>query len=327
MDGPEPFLAAVLIVKDEEAVIAESLLALANIADVIRVHDTGSTDSTVEIAKSFGAEVTHGEWTHDFAAARNDAIAGCRADWILMVDADEVVSSDRAALVEYLRTAKNDAFRIRLTAEPDGVPYDYSMVRLFRRGPATWVGRVHEQLVGVSSVADMPLEILKIFHGGYTSHEKRVSRANRNAELAQLVIDDPASEPAAIARAYVDLGRSYVIVGRAQDAADAFEAVREKFADAPEWKEATDFLARLVLAEGMYPETLALAQELCDRGVSSTYCDWLAAQALVQLGKFEQADELLANVHEVVDTSGRAYNPAALVELKSLVAQLRALNS
>ena len=96
-----PQISAVLIVKNEEAVLDECLAAL-HWVDEIVVYDTGSTDATREIAAKYTDCVIEGFWDDDFAGARNRAIEHATGEWILTVDADEVFTGDdqrlRAAL-------------------------------------------------------------------------------------------------------------------------------------------------------------------------------------------------------------------------------------
>src|SRR3954471_21348325 len=102
-NGPAlTLLSACLIVRDEERDLPRCLAALASVADEIVVHDTGSTDRTREIAKAAGATVIDGTWTDDFAAARNTALAACTGEWILHVDADEVLEAEAGALRDWL---------------------------------------------------------------------------------------------------------------------------------------------------------------------------------------------------------------------------------
>jgi glycosyltransferase involved in cell wall biosynthesis len=56
------------------------------------VVDTGSTDKTIDIAKACGAKVFDFPWTGDFSAARNRSLEQANGDWILVLDADEVIS-------------------------------------------------------------------------------------------------------------------------------------------------------------------------------------------------------------------------------------------
>jgi glycosyltransferase involved in cell wall biosynthesis len=95
-------LSVVIITHNEEANIARTLesvkpLVVDGKGEVIIV-DSGSTDRTVEIAKSFGAKVFVEEWK-GYAAQKNSAIDKATGDWILSLDADEEVES---ALIEEL---------------------------------------------------------------------------------------------------------------------------------------------------------------------------------------------------------------------------------
>jgi glycosyltransferase involved in cell wall biosynthesis/Tfp pilus assembly protein PilF len=87
-----PTLSVCMIVKNEERNLAYCLNSLSPVADEMIVVDTGSTDKTKEIAEAFGAHVYDFEWTNDFAAARNHSLAQAQGDWILVMDADEVIS-------------------------------------------------------------------------------------------------------------------------------------------------------------------------------------------------------------------------------------------
>ena len=81
-----------MIVKNEEEFLAQCLASVKSIVDEMVIVDTGSTDRTKDIATVFGARVLDYEWTGDFAAARNYSISNARGDWILIMDADEVIS-------------------------------------------------------------------------------------------------------------------------------------------------------------------------------------------------------------------------------------------
>ncbi len=88
-------LSVVIITHNEEANIGRTLASVQPLAadgkgEVI-VVDSGSTDRTIEIAKSFGAKVFIEEWK-GYAAQKNSAIAKASGDWILSLDADEEVS-------------------------------------------------------------------------------------------------------------------------------------------------------------------------------------------------------------------------------------------
>jgi glycosyltransferase involved in cell wall biosynthesis len=90
-------LSVVIITHNEEANLTRTLESVKSlVADgkgEIIVVDSGSTDRTVEIAKSFGAKIIVEEWK-GFAAQKNSAIDKATGDWILSLDADEEVDRD-----------------------------------------------------------------------------------------------------------------------------------------------------------------------------------------------------------------------------------------
>jgi glycosyltransferase involved in cell wall biosynthesis/Tfp pilus assembly protein PilF len=82
-----------MIVKNEEDYLASCLHSIKPIVDEMIVVDTGSTDHTRDIARAFGAKVFDFAWEDDFSAARNFSLSKAKGDWILVMDADEVISS------------------------------------------------------------------------------------------------------------------------------------------------------------------------------------------------------------------------------------------
>ena len=98
-------LSVVIITHNEEANLARTLESVkALVADgkgEIIVVDSGSTDRTVEIAKSFGAKVFIEDWK-GYAAQKNSAIDKATGDWILSLDADESLESNAGTTLEQL---------------------------------------------------------------------------------------------------------------------------------------------------------------------------------------------------------------------------------
>ena len=78
-----------MIVKNEERFLAECLESVKDVVDEICIVDTGSTDRTVEIARSYGAKIEFHEWRKDFAWARNKALEMATRRWTFVLDADE----------------------------------------------------------------------------------------------------------------------------------------------------------------------------------------------------------------------------------------------
>jgi tetratricopeptide (TPR) repeat protein len=82
-----------MIVKNEEKQLARCLLSAQPVVDEIIVVDTGSKDRSKDIAAAFGAEVFDFSWTSDFSEARNFSLSQASGDWILVLDADEMISA------------------------------------------------------------------------------------------------------------------------------------------------------------------------------------------------------------------------------------------
>ncbi|MCL1463870.1 glycosyltransferase [Argonema galeatum] len=141
------------IVKNEEKSLSSCLSSVKGVVDEIVVVDTGSTDRTPEIAREFGAGVYHFEWCNDFAAARNESLKYVQGEWVLVLDADEVLTPE---IVPQLKQAilQADNLVVNLVREEVGATGSpYSLVsRLFRNHPAVRFSRPYHEMVDDSVV-------------------------------------------------------------------------------------------------------------------------------------------------------------------------------
>ncbi|GIE85515.1 glycosyltransferase [Actinoplanes regularis] len=269
----QPLLAAVLIVKDEAAMLPACLESLAGVVDEIHVHDTGSIDRTPAVAALYGAIVTHGSWHDDFSAARNEARQGCPATWILAVDADHRVTADPGALRRLLAAVTAEALLVHVDGAHHAGPHTQLEARLYRPDSVSWTGRVHERLVGPDSSAPVqgavPVSTLRLHHLGHATYADRIRRASRNIALGKLTLDELAAQGTAadrqqIARTLLDLGRDCIAAEQRQQAVDTFALLLELFPGTPEWSQANDALARVMV-------------EVCHDRFCSTLVDQLQA--------------------------------------------------
>lgn len=156
-----PLLSLCMIVKDEERFLPQCLKSAEGVADEIIVVDTGSTDKTREIARSFGARVEHFKWCDDFAAARNESLRYATGDWILILDADEELSDQRALrqfvmsqkpcpaaiyFTEYsaLQNDEGVRWKVRLFPNHRGIRYEgiiHELPSFMRKSPAALIVR------------------------------------------------------------------------------------------------------------------------------------------------------------------------------------------
>ncbi len=132
-------ISVVMIVKNEEAMLARCLKSVEG-ADEIIIVDTGSVDNTVEIAKQFTDKVfTDFVWCDDFAKARNHAKAKATNDWILSIDADEYLLSGFQSVRDAVAQAVSAVSCVLIAG--DNAQRNH-FPRLFRR-EIPWVGAIH----------------------------------------------------------------------------------------------------------------------------------------------------------------------------------------
>lgn len=148
-------LSLCMIVKNEAENLPRCLDSVKNAVDEMVVLDTGSTDATVEIACSYGAQVAEFEWGDDFAVARNEALKHVTGDWVLVLDADELLADSVVPLLRQL-IEREEALVINLVRQEIGATQSpYSLVsRLFRRHPAVQFSRPYHAMID-DSVAQL----------------------------------------------------------------------------------------------------------------------------------------------------------------------------
>jgi glycosyltransferase involved in cell wall biosynthesis len=210
-------LSVVIITFNEEANIGRTLASVQPlVADgkgEIIIVDSGSTDRTVEIAKSFGAKVFIEEWK-GFAAQKNSAIDKATGDWILSLDADEEVERDLPRLILYITSEPTPRPRQELLAAM-GVPVTNADVngcwvrrrnkfmgrwiehggfwpdpklRLFRRGAGRFESRLVHEDVHVEGKMGR-IRSGAIIHHSYPTLSDYIEHMNRYSSLgAEMIV-------------------------------------------------------------------------------------------------------------------------------------------
>ena len=108
-----PTLTLAMIVRDGGESLARCLKSARPAVQQILIGDTGSTDDSIVIARRFGAKVIEFPWENDFAKARNTVLEAVQTDWVLWLDADEMLDPSGAAQIPVLIDQKEiDAFEV-----------------------------------------------------------------------------------------------------------------------------------------------------------------------------------------------------------------------
>lgn len=174
-------VALTMIVKDEATTIGRCLESAHNFVDEIIVVDTGSTDNTKDIARSFGARVFDFIWCDDFSAARNFALLHASTDWNLVLDADEYITSFIKEEIQDFINNEAAIGRIKIVSKFKTNCEEKSahalISRLFPRG-TFYSGRIHEQIM--SNLPHKRTNIV-VHHDGYFEKDK----FERNSKLLE----------------------------------------------------------------------------------------------------------------------------------------------
>jgi glycosyltransferase involved in cell wall biosynthesis len=114
----KPTISLCMIVKDEEKLLEGCLKPIKELIDEIIIIDTGSIDKTKEIANKLTNKVYNFEWCDDFSEARNFSIEKATKEWILILDADEILTKeDLIKIKEIIKNNNKDTLGYRIIQE------------------------------------------------------------------------------------------------------------------------------------------------------------------------------------------------------------------
>lgn len=171
-----------MIVRNEEEVLDRCLSSVQNLVDEIIIVDTGSTDRTKEIAQRYTQKVYDFEWVDDFSKARNFSFNKASKEYILWLDADDIVGESEQ---EKFLTLKKEL----VSKEMDSVMMDYHLAfdtkghptsslkrnRLVKRSRNfQWIGAVHEYLSVYGNIVQRDIAI---------THRKEKPHTDRNLQI------------------------------------------------------------------------------------------------------------------------------------------------
>ena len=276
----KPSLSLCMIVKNEEKYLASCLASISPIVDEMIVVDTGSTDRTKDIARAFGAQLYDFEWTGDFSEARNYSLTKATGDWVLILDADEVVSLlDHARLSKLIskKSAAPAAYSIetRNYVRPSNIAgwtindggysteeagtgwFPGSKVRLFTNDSRIQFENPVHELVE-PSLKKLRIKIKKcpvpVHHYGKLDMNKNASKGEEYYLMGKKKLDQMGGDVLAIRELAIQAGE----LGRYDDAAELWESVIKI---KPHMDDAYLNLGHAYLELGRYEEALAASKK------------------------------------------------------------------
>jgi len=182
-------LSVALVTFNEEENIGRCLESVRQIANEIIVVDGSSTDKTVEIAKKFGAKVIITDNPPIFHINKQKAIDKCLGDWILQLDADEVITPKLGEEIKEIvkKGSRFSAFWIKRRNYflgrwlKKGGQYPDPVIRFFKRGKARLPCRsVHEQMVVEGEIGWLKNDML---HFSVPNFSRYLTNSNRYTSL------------------------------------------------------------------------------------------------------------------------------------------------
>lgn len=175
---------SVTVITHNEAHNMAACLGSVSFADQIVVLDSGSTDDTVQIARSLGAEVNVSPDWQGFGVQKNRALALATSDWVLSLDADERVTPElKAEILACLKAPAFDVYSFPRLSSYCGQYMRHSgwypdrVTRLFRRNAARFSDDlVHEKVVAQAALGQLRSVLL---HESFRNFEAVLDKANR----------------------------------------------------------------------------------------------------------------------------------------------------
>jgi glycosyltransferase involved in cell wall biosynthesis len=228
----KPFLSLCMIVKNEERVIDRCLMSVAHLVDEIIIVDTGSTDTTKDIAFKYTPNIYDFEWIGDFSAARNFVASKANGQWILVLDADEYVEEENFKdFIEEIKSdeEKFDSYAARILNFTghfgEGLIQNYHDRIYKNNGEINYYRKIHEQFQNKNG---NPLASKKaglvIFHSGYLN--KVVNEKDKKVRNKEL-LDKEMNAGKNKAFDYFNFGNEYFSAGEYVDALSAYKLAYE----------------------------------------------------------------------------------------------------
>lgn len=221
-----------IIARNEEKYIETCLKHLKPLGMEIVVVDTGSSDSTKQIATKYTSKVYDFKWINDFSAARNFAADKASNSWILSLDCDEYITKfDASKLKLYLQQFPKsigvmDMVTVRTLDSGEKTYHTDELPRLYNKKYYEYRFRIHEQITPRNAdnnehivVYSFKMPVTAEHHGYDISSEGIAQKQERNLALLEMSLGEVPGHDDYL---YYQIGQSYCVLGKIQEACGAY---------------------------------------------------------------------------------------------------------
>ena len=186
MNNVENKISAVIITKNEESNIERCLKSLHWVEKIV-VVDSGSTDMTLEICKSYYCKIVETEWL-GYGKTKQLAVNSAENKWVLSIDADEEVAEESVIVIKnVLKNPKHDAYKVQIKSfylakmiKHSGWGSEFKL-RIFNKEAGNYNdSEIHETVLIEGEKPELKVEF---YHYTYPTLEKHLEKVNRYSSL------------------------------------------------------------------------------------------------------------------------------------------------
>lgn len=295
-------LSVCLIVKDEQPVLARCLACAVQFADELIVVDTGSSDNSVEIARSFTPYVFLHPWQGSFAEARNWSYSKATGDYIMWLDADDVVDDDNIARINLLKINTSQNIDVIFTIYGNryitGLESYILRDRIIKRSlNPVWHHDIHEAIPVNNEWNCLYAYDIKIIH-----KKEHVNDPNRNMNIFNRLLREN-KELSNFEK--VNLCKEYSLNGMHDKACSLFIEISGQCTPTG-LDYAFNFARHSFFHEKKYIECLAEIEKMEAKGLNTALITYTKALCKEMLGDGQGAEELYGQAMLIPD------NPSTL---------------
>lgn len=349
-----------MIVKNEEQFIETCINSVKDVVDEIILVDTGSTDKTIEIASAIASssitsssiasssiasspfvssnqnlKIFNYEWADDFSAARNFSLSKVTSDWILVLDADEIIAEEDLKKIKYMiqttalsgfqllqRTYTNDSEQTLWQKTSPDNPFahgffgfvDIPITRLFKNNPLfKFTGRVHEDITPSIKAQKQPMvkSPVVIHHYQYSRGKDFVR--DKQLYYLELTLKKTKEQPAN-PKPYADAGIIYY--NYKKDPEKALFYFQKALEIDSTYKQAYNYLAKIFMQQGKKNQAIEILNKSINLRLEDETTYFNLGVIYMQDDKLEDAVGLFNKVLAINPNKLAAYYNIGLILIK-----------